>query len=260
MEDTYCSWRAAFVNLLNLRLNLTISVGHTGSDCLDLLRSLVAFDPARLLSSVLHQWFHFVGWAGRCPEQADHYSTGWWCGVGPRRIASAWQMPLLISLTWNAISLYLWGGQASSDCLDLLRSLVAFDPSRRPSAASALQHAYFRQSPAPTPPAQLPKPKSRIEAPLKLPPQVSPCPALCSCTNLCSHGGDVQVHESSASDTASSDAQLVQAWSFLLQQNTSHAWGPVHVCNASASPVSSPCLLHRQAFDVIILPVYMYQG
>ncbi|KAK9844956.1 hypothetical protein WJX74_009039 [Apatococcus lobatus] len=61
--------------------------------------------------------------------------------------------------------------QVSSDCLDLLRSLVAFDPARRPSAAAALQHAYFSQSPAPTPPAQLPKPKSRIEAPLRLPPQ-----------------------------------------------------------------------------------------
>ena len=65
--------------------------------------------------------------------------------------------------------------QASSDCLDLLRSLVAFDPARRPSAAVALQHAYFQQSPAPTPPAHLPKPKSRIEAPLRLPPQVIFC-------------------------------------------------------------------------------------
>ncbi|KAK9864840.1 hypothetical protein WJX84_009655 [Apatococcus fuscideae] len=61
--------------------------------------------------------------------------------------------------------------QASPDCLDLLRSLVAFDPARRPSAAAALQHAYFQQGPVPTHPSQLPKPKSRIEAPLKLPPQ-----------------------------------------------------------------------------------------
>jgi len=49
--------------------------------------------------------------------------------------------------------------QASPDCLDLLQQLMQFDPDRRLTAAAALQHPYFSNSPAPTSPAQLPKPQ-----------------------------------------------------------------------------------------------------
>jgi serine/threonine protein kinase len=48
--------------------------------------------------------------------------------------------------------------QASPGALDLLQRLMAFDPDQRITAAEALAHPYFSTTPAPTPPAQLPKP------------------------------------------------------------------------------------------------------
>ncbi len=47
---------------------------------------------------------------------------------------------------------------ASDDALDLLSRMMAFDASRRISAADALQHRYFRVDPLPTPPELLPRP------------------------------------------------------------------------------------------------------
>lgn len=62
--------------------------------------------------------------------------------------------------------------QASEDALALLAQMVSLDPSRRPAAEEALSHQYFRNAPAPTPPAQLPKPPVRAHNPLKLGPKV----------------------------------------------------------------------------------------
>ncbi len=62
--------------------------------------------------------------------------------------------------------------QASEDALALLAQMVTLDPSRRISAEDALSHAYFRNAPQPTPPAQLPKPPVRAHNPLKLGPKV----------------------------------------------------------------------------------------
>jgi cyclin-dependent kinase 7 len=45
---------------------------------------------------------------------------------------------------------------ASEDALDLLSKLLKFNPSERPSAIEALQHPYFQNAPAPTPPQELP--------------------------------------------------------------------------------------------------------
>lgn len=59
----------------------------------------------------------------------------------------------------------------SEDALDLLSRMMAFDPSRRISAANALKHRYFRSQPPPTPPAQLPRPALRHPAPGFLPPE-----------------------------------------------------------------------------------------
>jgi cyclin-dependent kinase 7 len=50
--------------------------------------------------------------------------------------------------------------QASAAALDLLKRLMAFNPDERISAAEALAHPYFSSQPAPTLPAQLPKPAS----------------------------------------------------------------------------------------------------
>lgn len=47
---------------------------------------------------------------------------------------------------------------ASDDALDLLSRMMAFDASRRISAAEALQHRYFRTDPLPTPVERLPRP------------------------------------------------------------------------------------------------------
>ncbi len=51
--------------------------------------------------------------------------------------------------------------QASDDALDLLGRMMAFDASRRISAADALQHRYFRSDPPPSSTEQLPKPQQR---------------------------------------------------------------------------------------------------
>lgn len=63
--------------------------------------------------------------------------------------------------------------QASDDALALLGSLMAFDPSCRPTAAEALKHRYFRMAPQPTEAARLPKPPVRAHNPLKPLPEVS---------------------------------------------------------------------------------------
>ena len=55
--------------------------------------------------------------------------------------------------------------QASDDALDLLSRMMAFDASRRISAADALQHRYFRTDPLPSSVEQLPKPQKRAAGP-----------------------------------------------------------------------------------------------
>lgn len=55
---------------------------------------------------------------------------------------------------------------ASADALDLLSGLLALDPNRRPTARQALEHAYFRKYPAPTPIAQL---RERLRERVRLP-------------------------------------------------------------------------------------------
>eukprot|EP00878_Enallax_costatus_P030464 GHUV01033169.1.p1 GENE.GHUV01033169.1~~GHUV01033169.1.p1 ORF type:complete len:315 (+),score=86.77 GHUV01033169.1:287-1231(+) len=57
---------------------------------------------------------------------------------------------------------------ASDDALDLLAKMVALDPNRRPTATEALQHPYFSNAPAPTPPGKLPKPPLREDNPLQV--------------------------------------------------------------------------------------------
>lgn len=54
---------------------------------------------------------------------------------------------------------------ASDDALDLLSRMMAFDASRRISAAEALQHRYFRTDPLPTPVERLPRPVAGAGAP-----------------------------------------------------------------------------------------------
>ena len=63
----------------------------------------------------------------------------------------------------------IYAPQATEDALDLLAKMVQFDPSRRPSAEQCLAHPYFTNSPAPTPPSQLPKPPLREDNPLAAP-------------------------------------------------------------------------------------------
>ena len=47
---------------------------------------------------------------------------------------------------------------ASSDALDLLEKLLTFNPAKRISARSALEHFYFKSAPHPTEPSKLPRP------------------------------------------------------------------------------------------------------
>ncbi|KAI3848919.1 hypothetical protein MKW98_014453 [Papaver atlanticum] len=47
---------------------------------------------------------------------------------------------------------------ASDDCLDLLSKMFTYDPNVRITAEQALEHRYFSSVPAPTKPAQLPRP------------------------------------------------------------------------------------------------------
>ena len=65
--------------------------------------------------------------------------------------------------------------QATDDALDLLSRMMAFDASRRISAADALQHRYFRADPPPSAPDQLPKPHRQLDEqqPPGQPPQAS---------------------------------------------------------------------------------------
>jgi serine/threonine protein kinase len=56
--------------------------------------------------------------------------------------------------------------QASGDALDLLGRMLQLDPLRRISTADALRHPYFSNNPQPTPPALLPRPMKREDAPL----------------------------------------------------------------------------------------------
>jgi len=55
---------------------------------------------------------------------------------------------------------------ASADALDLLASMCALDPRRRPSASEALRHRFFASGAPPTAPARLPRPISRAANPL----------------------------------------------------------------------------------------------
>lgn len=45
---------------------------------------------------------------------------------------------------------------ATDGCLDLINRMLCFDPDRRESAASSLQHSYFSEAPAPTEPQWMP--------------------------------------------------------------------------------------------------------
>ncbi|GLC46120.1 hypothetical protein PLESTF_000082900 [Pleodorina starrii] len=58
---------------------------------------------------------------------------------------------------------------ASGDALDLLSRMLQLDPLRRISSAEALRHPYFSNNPPPTPPALLPRPVKREDAPLVAP-------------------------------------------------------------------------------------------
>lgn len=61
--------------------------------------------------------------------------------------------------------------QANEDALDLLAGMMRFDPRERITAAEALHHNYFQKGVKPTPPERLPRPKSRVDAPLLNPAQ-----------------------------------------------------------------------------------------
>lgn len=52
---------------------------------------------------------------------------------------------------------------ASSDALDLLKSLLKHDAAQRITAAKALQHPYFHSAPLPTAPDRLPRPKKSLK-------------------------------------------------------------------------------------------------
>lgn len=46
---------------------------------------------------------------------------------------------------------------STPDSLDLLSSMLKYDPLKRPTAEACLMHQYFRSSPEPTLPSKLPK-------------------------------------------------------------------------------------------------------
>lgn len=46
---------------------------------------------------------------------------------------------------------------ASYDALDLLDSMLSYDPLKRPTAEMALEHGYFKNLPRPTKPSRLPR-------------------------------------------------------------------------------------------------------
>ncbi|KAJ3301656.1 TFIIH complex serine/threonine-protein kinase subunit kin28 [Blyttiomyces sp. JEL0837] len=51
---------------------------------------------------------------------------------------------------------------AGNDSLDLLERMLIYDPTKRITAADALEHFYFRNMPRPTPPAKLPSGKGDV--------------------------------------------------------------------------------------------------
>lgn len=54
---------------------------------------------------------------------------------------------------------------ATEDTVDLLSHMLQLNPSKRITAAAALQHRFFSTAPTATPPAQLPKLKGPPPAP-----------------------------------------------------------------------------------------------
>lgn len=62
-----------------------------------------------------------------------------------------------------------WSLQAHDDALDLLSAMMRFNPAERITTKQALNHRFFTSGVQPTPPDRLPKPKSRIDAPLGAP-------------------------------------------------------------------------------------------
>ncbi|KAK9795936.1 hypothetical protein WJX73_008230 [Symbiochloris irregularis] len=61
--------------------------------------------------------------------------------------------------------------KAPEDAHDLLSRMMTFDPTKRITASEALQHRYFRSTPAATPAARLPRAPLRASHPLSLPPK-----------------------------------------------------------------------------------------
>lgn len=61
---------------------------------------------------------------------------------------------------WNKTPLEEIFRGAAPDALDLLKSLLVFDPLKRPTAEQVLQHPYFFNEPQPTPTASLPRPSA----------------------------------------------------------------------------------------------------
>ena len=58
---------------------------------------------------------------------------------------------------------------ASDDALDLLESLLTFNPAKRPTAKEALEHYYFKSAPLPTDPTKLPKPLGKEQTQSTMP-------------------------------------------------------------------------------------------
>lgn len=76
-----------------------------------------------------------------------------------KRITTVLENQLFVCPYSNACVLLLRQPvQAPPEALNLLQHLMAFDPEQRITAAEALAHPYFTSQPAPTAPAQLPRP------------------------------------------------------------------------------------------------------